>query len=254
MKRTVFIMFVALITFGLIACEQQNQIKEKEIIHDTITVVVHDTVNLTAGEYVYNVPCKVFVIHPELEGKALLMLWLHGGVHAGQKNFTLLDWGATEYTQAPKKMKEYLERTDKKAIILLPICKHADTSALQSWPDCWRDIEKMIEGYVQKDLVDKNRIYVSGSSDGGTGTWQYASQHPDVFAAGISLSSSLCLGSSIPVYWFTTKSEGDQSARADMLNAQGSNVHYKYCDYATHGGDDKEITDSLLDIVFSIRK
>ena len=216
---------------------------------------MHEAVSMTAGEYIYNIPCKVYVIHPELEGKALLMLWLHGGVHAPAR-FTLLDsTSATNYTTAPDRMKDYFERTNTKAIMLLPICKKADTQSLQTWPDCWVDVKTMIDGYVNKGIVDKTRIYVSGSSDGGTGTWQYVAQHPDVFAAGIALSSSLCQeNTTLPVFWFTTVTEGDQTEKANQLKAQGSIVQYKYCGDVKHGGDDRQITDSLLDTLLTIKK
>lgn len=46
------------------------------------SIYVHDTISaMSNGEFVYNLPCKVVNIHQEQEGKSLLFIWLHGGVH-----------------------------------------------------------------------------------------------------------------------------------------------------------------------------
>ena len=42
--------------------------------------------SLENGEFIYNLPCKVVNIHQEKEGKSILFLWLHGGVHDTAKH------------------------------------------------------------------------------------------------------------------------------------------------------------------------
>ena len=246
MKKVLFFLF-SLCVASSVTCRAQAP--------EEHACAMHHMLNMTAGEYIYNIPCKVIVVHPELEGKALLMLWLHGGVHT-PKAFTLLDsTSCSRYTTVPDTMKSYFERTGTKAIMLLPVCKHANTTDLQTWPDCWVDVKTMIDAYVDKGLVDKSRIYVSGSSDGGTGTWQYVAQHPDVFAAGIALSSSRYQeNTTIPVWWFTTADEADCTEKAKQLKASGIQVEYKHCGDAKHGGDQREITDELMDKLLSIKK
>ena len=240
MKKFLFLMFFGVLVASLVSCRTQAP-------NSSLPV---------AGEYIYNIPCKVMVIHPELPGKALLMLWLHGGVHT-PKAFTLLDdsISCSHYTTVPDTMRSYFERTGTKAIMLLPVCKHAHTTDLQTWPDCWPDVKAMIDSYVDKGLVDPSRIYVSGSSDGGTGTWQYVTQHPDVFAAGIALSSSRYQeGTTIPVWWFTTADEADCTEQARQMKESGIQVEYKHCPDAKHGGDQREITDDLMNQLLSIVK
>ena len=116
------------------------------------------------------------------------------------------------------------------------------------------DVKHIIDDYADKGLIDTNRIYVTGSSDGGRGAWDYAQMHPDVFAAAISMSCSSPRPVSIPVYFFSTASEGDCTARVDELVKQGVDIKYKYCPDQKHGGDAIECTPELLKEFFAHTK
>lgn len=59
----------------------------------------------------------------------------------------------------------------------------------------------MIDDLVDKGLVDPTRIYVAGSSDGGTGTWDYAESYSDVFAAAMPMSCSNPRYTTIPIFF-----------------------------------------------------
>ena len=41
---------------------------------------------LPEGEFTYNLPCKVVYVNADKPGKAILWLWLHGGVHDRPKH------------------------------------------------------------------------------------------------------------------------------------------------------------------------
>lgn len=45
------------------------------------------------------------------------------------------------------------------------------------------DLQYMLEQLLAKYRIDRSRIYLSGLSMGGFGTWAWASQYPDQFAA-----------------------------------------------------------------------
>ena len=51
------------------------------------------------------------------------------------------------------------------------------------WEQCDEDLMNMLDYVSQNFNIDKNRIYLSGLSYGGFGTWNMASRHPEVFAA-----------------------------------------------------------------------
>lgn len=60
--------------------------------------------------------------------------------------------------------------------------------ALVEWEEHpWEDQEPMVMAILEKTEreynVDKSRLYLTGLSQGGHGTWAIASMHPDLFAA-----------------------------------------------------------------------
>ncbi|HEY9113694.1 MAG TPA: prolyl oligopeptidase family serine peptidase [Bacteroidales bacterium] len=51
------------------------------------------------------------------------------------------------------------------------------------WELCENDLMNMLEIVLTNYHADKNRIYLTGLSYGGFGTWYMASRHPETFAA-----------------------------------------------------------------------
>jgi predicted peptidase len=51
------------------------------------------------------------------------------------------------------------------------------------WEKAEKDLLVMIQSVQQQYNTDPKRLYISGISYGGFGTWYMASQHPDLFAA-----------------------------------------------------------------------
>lgn len=52
--------------------------------------------------------------------------------------------------------------------------------------DVWWDttaVYELIQETISKYNIDKSRIYITGLSMGGWGTWKLATEHPDLFAA-----------------------------------------------------------------------
>ena len=244
--KTILFSFLIVATL-LFSCN--NGKSEKQSFHRD-TIVVHDTV-LAEGTFTYNIPCKVVNIHPELPGKAMLVFWLHGGVN-DQKRHNFYAWEHhMTWVKADDDIIMYLQQTGKKAVFLNPICYKADIPHCIRWIDCAGDIKHMIDDYVRNGIADENRVYLLGSSDGGSGTWDLVEQHGEWFAAAMPLSCSRARKTSVPVYWHNTKSEGDQSAQVEALNAQGCHIVYEYHSDVTHGGDEIVCDEKHLDKLFS---
>lgn len=205
---------------------------------------------LPEGEFTYDLPCRVVNIHTEQAGRVLMVVWLHGGVHDRAKH-DLLAKNHLDFCAADDSIMAYLERHGMKAVVLMPICHKAWLPECVAWRDCATEVRHIIADYVSKGLVDPERIYLAGSSDGGNGAWDYAADMNDVFAAAISMSCEEPRMTSMPVYFFSTASEGDCTAAVDSLKQQGCNVHYKYCPQYRHGGDAAECTEALLKHFFS---
>ena len=211
-------------------------------------------VTLPEGEFTYNLPCKVVYVNADKPGKAILWLWLHGGVHDRPKHDIFYHPNHFDCCDADEYILQYLKESGTKAVALFPVCYKANLPETIKWIDCYDDVKHIIDDYAQKGLIDTNRVYVTGSSDGGRGAWDYAQMHPDVFAAAISMSCSSPRPVEIPVYFFSTASEGDCTARVDELVKQGINIKYKYCPDQKHGGDAIECTPELLKEFFSHTK
>lgn len=205
------------------------------------------------GEYIYNLPCKVVNIHQEKEGKSILFIWLHGGVHDVSKH-SLLDFNHLDCCAADDSILNYLEKEGIKAIALLPVCHKSDVDKPVSWMDCFTDVKRMIDDYASKDLIDTNRIYLAGSSDGGVGTWDYVESHGKMFAAAIAMSCGRPRQTPIPVYFFNTSSERDCTEQVKALTDQGYEIRYRHCSEYRHGGDAAECTKEFLDRYFSHRR
>ncbi|MBW8244187.1 prolyl oligopeptidase family serine peptidase [Muricauda oceani] len=97
-----------------------------------------------------------------------LLLFLHGGGESGRNVEEIKDTG-------PPKM--LVEGKQFPFLILAPQNPHA-----KKW---WNTdaVVQLLDSVVQNNRVDKNRIYLSGLSRGGSASWELATQFPDKFAA-----------------------------------------------------------------------
>mgnify|MGYP003310779406 CR=1 FL=1 len=209
---------------------------------------------LPEGEFTYNLPCKVVNINTDKPGKAILLLWLHGGVHDRPKHDMFYHPNHFDCCDADEYILQYLKDSGTKAIALFPVCYKSNLPNTIKWKECYDDVKSIIDDYANKGLIDTNRIYVTGSSDGGRGTWDYAEMHPEVFAAGISMSCAQPRIVNIPMYFFSTGDEGDCTEAVAKLVEQGADIKYKYCADQVHGGDAIECTPELLKEFFSHTK
>ena len=249
---------VATIWAGLfLGCNRIGGCGAVSNINANDTVYIHDTmVTMPEGEFVYNLPCKVINIHQEVEGKSLLFIWLHGGVHDRQRH-DLLDDNPKDCPShldccaADDSVVNYLKEKNIKAIALFPICHKVENTNCVTWKDCYGDVMRMIKDYVDNGIVDSRRIYLAGSSDGGAGTWDYLQKSEHVFAAAMPMSCGNPRKTTIPVYFFNTQAEPDCTSQVNMLNQQGSNIQYKHSPAKWHGRDDIEVTHAFLDKFFS---
>ena len=102
----------------------------------------------------------------------------------------------------------------------------------------------LLDEVVAKYAVDEDRVYLTGLSMGGFGTWSLAIEHPDRFAAlapicGGGNPQKACLLKNIPIWVFhgakdqTVKLEKAQEM-VDALKAAGGNVQFTIYPEAGH--------------------
>lgn len=173
-KKILIITFLFNFTFA--KC-QNTDLYEKEIF-----VYENDTLNYRILKPNNYDPKKKYPLH----------LFLHGAGERGNDNQSQLVHGAKLFLK-----KENREKFN--SWVIFPQCKTNDR-----WPsfkfDTWNaepkynsdDIEpntslklviKLMDGFVNKVQVDKNKVYVSGLSMGGMGTFEILSRRPEMFAA-----------------------------------------------------------------------
>lgn len=207
--------------------------------------------SIPEGEFTYNMPCKVVGIHQEKKGKSIMFLWLHGGVHDTSKH-DFYGYNHLDCCDADDSVLCYLNDKGIKAIALFPLCHLAEVGHPVDWADCYEDVRRIMDDYISKGMIDTDRIYLAGSSDGGCGTWDFVEEHEDIFAAAMPMSCERPRKCTIPVYFFNTSDEEDCTAAVDSLRAEGyTNISYKRCYDQPHGGDATECTVELLDRYFS---
>jgi len=120
---------------------------------------------------------------------APLILFLHGAGERGNDNAAQLKHGARDILR-------YLDTTGQTAWLLAPQCPTEQRWVEVDWgatehrsPDAssapLRMTKEVIDALILSGGVDTSRIYVTGLSMGGYGTWDALQRWPDFFAAGI---------------------------------------------------------------------
>ncbi|MBW8685493.1 carboxylesterase family protein [Chitinophaga rhizophila] len=107
-------------------------------------------------------------------------------------------------------------------------------------------LQRLYKEVMEKYHVDSTRVYLTGLSMGGYGTWSWAQTNPDQFAAivpicGVGTPAQACVLDKMPVWAFHNADDPQVtvSASRDMVNALkkcGSNL-VKYTEKATGGHD-----------------
>lgn len=97
-----------------------------------------------------------------------LVVFLHGSGQRGYDNIQQL-----------QTLPQQLFRTSSvSCAILAPQCPP------QSGWDSWiPELEELIEQTIRQHRIDPNRVYLTGLSMGGFGSWELAARRPDLFAA-----------------------------------------------------------------------
>jgi acetyl esterase/lipase len=180
-----------------------------------------------------------------------LILYLHGM----DKLNTTLTW--LETGSLPELLKD---KGDYPFLVVSPL---ANSKAYEFWPE-----EEMVDSLfvlleeIQVTVsVDQNRIYLTGSSAGGNGTWDIGVHHPEYFAALVSIMGhygwpytvpeNICDLKDVPVWAFhgakdeLAPLEAEQML-VDALKACGGNVQFTIFPDVGHDVDEHQVYTSEL--------
>ncbi|HWR38083.1 MAG TPA: prolyl oligopeptidase family serine peptidase [Patescibacteria group bacterium] len=105
-----------------------------------------------------------------------LILFLHGSSLRGQNLDLVKSYGPTWVAE---------QRSDFPFVVLAPQCPENE-----NWLNKAELLTGLLDEVFEKYRIDRNRVYVTGTSMGGNGTWHLSSRHPEYFAASAPLASN----------------------------------------------------------------
>ena len=184
----------------------------------------------------------------ETKKKWPLLIFLHGAGERGS-DINLVKFHGP--------IKEAGKGMDIPMLIVAPQCPED-----RWWVEKIEDLNLWLDEIIKQYPVDKKRIYLTGISMGGEGTWRWTLLHPERFAAVIPICGKACAWQSplikdIPLWVFHGDKDDaisvEESRRmVKALKAAGSTV--KYTEYPGVGHDswsetyhNKEIYQWLLE-------
>jgi predicted peptidase len=106
-----------------------------------------------------------------------------------------------------------------------------------------RQALEILEDLLLREPIDRNRLYVTGHSMGGAGTWHMLAQRPDLFAAGVPVAGRAHLGSikaaaKVPVWCFhgvKDEVEPIETSRLILATLQAAGGEPIYTEYPEVG-------------------
>lgn len=116
-----------------------------------------------------------------------VVLFLHGAGERGSDNESQLAWGVKNFAE-----EEF--RSEHPAIVIAPQVPEDEYWANLNWREEGVSLSEeprkplalayeLLQQVVDEYPSDPNRIYITGLSMGGFGTWDLIARHPDTFAA-----------------------------------------------------------------------
>ena len=137
-----------------------------------------------AGTYEYagiTLPYRQLELNQGQEGSSILVIQLHGGTARGNDNIAQLDASAVDSVE------NYLRANQLKSIFLLPQC-----AADRVWNESTKSqttpmtmvLTHWLQEFIGENDIDQTRIYITGYSAGGSGSWRMLNDNTSMFAAG----------------------------------------------------------------------
>ena len=172
---------------------------------------------MVTGEFTKNVSEKGLKYqikgNPKWDGKQRypLMIWLHGAGQSGDDN-------TSQAAGSPRQL--YNEEAQKKHpfFMLMPQCPDRAIGWKNEVAD---NLMALVTDLSENLPIDRDRIYLTGSSMGGSGTWGIIAKWPDVFACAVPLcgggdASKVAVMKNVPIWVF----HGDKDDQVPVENSR----------------------------------
>lgn len=189
--------------------------------------------------YLEHIPSEVYTQHP-------LVIYIHG---AGSRGSDLSEMARIGPLQDP------VTGDLANSVIVAPQCYE------DSWFDLFYVLTEFIEFNIEREIVDKSRIYIVGVSMGAYATWQMCMSHPTWFSAAV----PICGGGmywnahrlkDIPVWAFhgaldTVVLPEESKKMVDAVNQKGGNAKLTIFENDNHNSWDSAFaTDEMWEWLF----
>ena len=141
----------------------------------------------TKGEDKLNI-CQ-HLYNKEQPGKPAILVFLHGIGERGDNNLAQNELGVSDIVKNIRDQKQKVVLITcqcPSSELWAPLHRGGSGAALQPLPSKSTGlIPDMIEAKIKEFDADPDRVYITGLSMGGYGTWDTISRRPDLFAAAI---------------------------------------------------------------------
>ena len=220
----------------------------------------------SAGYYEYGgitLPYRQLDLHQNKDGKSILVIQLHGGSARGDDNEAQLAASTVDSVE------NYLNAHGMKSIFLLPQCG-ADRVWNENASTYDVTMTMVLEHWLQDFIashpdVDVTRIYITGYSAGGSGSWRMINDYQSMFAAaGIAAANPVMVTAenckNTPVYAIAGSADRIMNATrienfVNQMVALGGEALFDLLEGKDHFGNcDTAFTDERLDWLFAHRR
>ena len=180
-----------------------------------------------------------------------VIIQLHGALERGEGKD---DLGIVERHG----LTHVIDKEDFDCIFIMPQCPKD-----HFWAGMVESVVKFIEDIIEEYKVDKNRVYLTGSSMGGFGTWFVGMAKPDLFAA----IAPVCGGGmawnahvlTMPVWAFhgsldKTVTPNHSEEMVEKMESFGLDVKYTVFEGEGHSIQKLSFTKELIEWLLSKRK
>ena len=211
-------------------------------------------------------PYRLFVPDPEARARPLpLIVYLHGSGGAGRDNLKQISGGNTNGTHVWTTAE--LQRRHPTFVVApqLPEEEQWAAPGLDQLAPYASLMVELVASLAKEFRIDADRIYLTGQSRGGRGTWDIASKRPELFAAAVPLcgdgnASRVIAARDLPIWAFHGARDeiipvtGSRELVA-ALRAAGSSVRYtEYPDAGHNVWTVAYVEPQLADWLFAQRR
>ena len=126
-----------------------------------------------------------------------LVLFLHGAGERGNDNEAQLKWGVLNFAEEGFRQKHpaivIAPQAPEQEYWANPVWRTEGTALLDQPTPSLAATYELMNTIIEANPVDENRIYITGLSMGGFGTWDMISRYPGLFAAAV----PICAGGDV---------------------------------------------------------